>query len=147
MSYLKRLTPRHWAWLHFKIMLGVFWAVLMFVYTPYGIENALGRGLVTGWLLVTIIGCLTSVVGLVMTVGDGKVHVLGVSVELVGLILFSVGPVIYFFTQLALLFNGDIRDRLALVVLAYAMCSVFIYRFVVIVPRYRQEARDETKEV
>ena len=144
---LKRLTPRHWAWIHFKVALGFVWASCMIAFTPVALQSALGA-LIPLWMALTIAGTSVSIVGLVMTVSlNAKIVLYGVSIELAGLCLFVAGPLVYFLTQFTLIFTEGPENRLALTAFAYAMVSVLIYRFVVIVPRFFREARDESKEV
>lgn len=146
MQVLKKLTLRNWAWVHFKLSLGVVWALTMAIWPPAGVVRTLEQPLISVWMILTIVGVLTSLVGYVMTQTGGKAGVVGVSVELSGLSFFAVGPLIYFFTQLALALTGAWDERIALAAFSYAMCSVLAYRFVVVILRFRREAHDESKE-
>lgn len=148
MQVLKKLTLSQWAWVHFKLSLGVGWAFFMAFWPPTGVVKTLDQPLITVWMSLTLMGAVVSLIGYVMTqAGAGKVSgVLGVSVELTGLSFFVVGPLIYFFTQSYLALNGGWDDRVALAAFAYAMCAVLAYRFVVVVLRFRREKHDESKE-
>lgn len=144
MKMLRRLTPRHWGWLHFKAAM-LLWMSLLLIFTPANVYEALGWVV---WLIasVTIFGTLTSMVGLVMSAQHAKVAVLGLSIELAGLWFTAAGPVAYLITQMYLALNlHDGQQRYALCALAYLVCAALACRIIIVAPRVRSEAHDETK--
>lgn len=145
--HFKKLSIRNLAWIHFKLALGVAWPIVFMIFPPTGPIVELERPLLNLWMSLTIFGTITSLVGYIMSLYEGKPGVLGVSIELAGLSLFSLGPLLYFLVQVYLAATGEFELRAALCVFAYAMCSVIIYRFVMVLPRFRQEARDSEKEL
>lgn len=148
---LKRVTLRHWAWIHVMLSLAL-WAVLILNFTPVGVYAALQQPIIGIWTTVTIIGALVAVVGLVLSLANSpRKRVLSISVELFGLILAATGPFTYLAAQVSLLFadafSVTLDVRLALVAFAYYGLSIIIYRILIVVPRFRKEAQDVRKDV
>lgn len=144
---LKRVTLRHWAWIHVMVSLAV-WAVLILNFTPVGVYAALQQPLIGIWTTVTIIGALTAVVGLILSLANSpRKRVLSISVELFGLILAATGPFTYLLTQFSLLFAETADARLALTFFAYYGLSIILYRILIVIPRFRKEAQDVRKDV
>lgn len=136
---------RHWAWIHTLAALGG-WAVLIDIWTPTAVFAALQDPIVSVWTIVTLIGAITAIVGVMLSVAHrATTRVISVSVELTGLLLAAVGPLTYFIAQFSLLFTDVFDQRIALVMFAYFGLSIIIYRIVVVVPRFRKEAHDERK--
>lgn len=147
MDVFRRLTLRHWSWIHFKVAMLV-WAAILLTYTPTAVAGALGAVVIL-ISVVTILGSLTSMVGIVMSAQHGtKVGVIGISVELAGLYFMGAGPLAYLITQLwlAVTLPGG-SQRYALVVFAYAMCVALTCRILIVAPRRNMEAHDPTKGV
>lgn len=140
---LRRLTPVHWAYIHFKLALGMAWPVALFFYTPTVVNDALQRTIVSTMCGVTILGGVMSIIGLVMTAQRGKVRTIGVSIELAGIALLSSGPLAYFFTQATLAMHD--LDRVALAFFSYAMLAALICRLVMLLPWFIREAQAEGK--
>jgi len=144
---LKRVTLRHWAWIHVMLSLAV-WAVLILNFTPVGVYAALQQPIIGIWTTVTIIGALTAVIGLLLSLANSpRKRVLSISVELFGLILAAAGPFTYFITQFSLLFAETPDARLALTFFAYYGLSIILYRILIVIPRFRKEAQDVRKDV
>ncbi|WP_307083520.1 hypothetical protein [Arthrobacter agilis] len=142
---LKRLTPVHWAYIHFKFALGVVWPTVLWLLTPTAVNDALQRTIVTTMAGATILGGIMSITGLIMTAQRGRVRTIGVSIELAGIALLSSGPLSYFFTQAYLALSN--YERAALAVFAYAMLAALICRFVMLLPWFIREAQAEGKDV
>lgn len=138
---LKRLTPVHWAYIHFKLAVGIAWPVALFLFTPAVVNDALQRSIITAMSGVTVVGGLMSIVGLVMTAQRGNVRTIGISIELAGIALLSSGPLAYFLTQATLAVND--QDRVALSVFCYAMLAALICRVVMLLPWFIRTAQAE----
>jgi hypothetical protein len=139
MKYLKHLTLVHWSWLHAKVALGA-WAVLLYIYTPERVDLALGWALIGCVTLVTLIGAVVSVVGLIMSVQPGRITLAGLAVELSGLYFMLFGGAIpYLITQFSLAGKGPGTDRIALTAFAYAMCAFLVCRIALVTSRRRKE--------
>ena len=148
MKYLKNLTLQQWAWSHFLIALGIVWPVVIITNVPTGFLATLEFTLILVGMFFTFIGALCALVGLIMKDQTCKVRLYGISIELIGTLLLFVGPFLYFVTQLVLATQiGGFTSRGALMVFAYSMCAVIVYRLVMITPQFLQEAHDETKEI
>ena len=147
MGVFRKLTLRHWSWIHFKFAMLV-WAVVLLGYTPTAVAGALGAVVIT-ISTVTIVGSVTSIVGIVMSAQNGtKAGVIGISVELAGLYFMGAGPVAYFITQVWLALTlPEGSQRYALVVFSYAMCVALACRILIVAPRRNREAHDLTKGV
>lgn len=144
---VKRLTPIHWAYLHFKLAIGVAWPATLWAVTPTVLHDALKMQMVGLMCLTTLLGALLSIVGLVMTAQRGRVRTIGVSVELAGIALLSSGPLAYFLSQTTLAFSGNGHERAALAVFSYAMLAAIVCRLIMLIPWFIREGRDERKEV
>lgn len=142
---LKRLTPTHVAYIHFKLALGVVWPATLWALTPSVVNDVLQRAILSTMCGVTIIGGTMSIIGLVMTAQRGKVRTIGVSIELAGITLLCSGPLAYFLTQ-ATLAIGD-TERAALAVFAYSMLAALLCRLVMLLPWFIREAQPEGKGV
>lgn len=148
MGALRKLTLRHWVWIHFKVAM-LAWVTALMIYTPTKIHNALGLGVVLLFVAVTALGAVTSMVGIVMSAQSGtRTGVIGISVELAGLYFMSAGPAAYLLTQVWLVFTAtDGNQRIALCFQAYLICAALLCRIVIVAPRRNREAHDSTKDV
>lgn len=139
MKYFKRLTPVHWAWVHAKVALGT-WAALLLTFTPERVNSALGWTLIGSIALVTILGALVSIVGLVMSVQAGRYALTGLTIELSGLYFMLLGGAVpYLVTQFSLTFAAAGSDRIALTAFAYSMCAFLVCRIALVTSRRRKE--------
>jgi len=146
-NLLKRITFRHWAWIHVMLAFTA-WAVLLQLYTPVGVYAALQEPLVTLWTTTAAVGGIIAILGLVLSlVAHARTRVISVSVELFGLCLALVGPFTYTVTQASLIAADGLETRLALTMLAYFSLSVILYRIFIVIPRFRKEAVDARKDV
>lgn len=141
----KRLTLRHWSWIHFKLAM-LAWVGMLLAFTPTAVFGALG-GVVVLISAVTIGGALTGIIGLIMSAQTGRTAVIGISIELAGLLFMAAGPVAYLITQIFLATLPAGNQRYALVLLAYVVCSALLCRILIVAPRVRQEAHDQSKDL
>lgn len=136
-NYFKRLTPRHWSWIHFKFALGIGWGSAMFLVPPDSLTIALTNDSLAVWSIGTMIGGIVSIVGIFMTVSlSDKWKMRGLGTEIVGLILLGGGPLQYCLIQIGFLIEGSLTNRYALAWFAYAMIAAIIARGVQIVPTF-----------
>lgn len=147
MNYVKRLKARHWAWLQFLFVTGIVWPTFMLFSTPELIVGVLHPAILAIAMIVSFVGTIVSMFGYVASQQLGKLGVIGVSVELSGLILSILGPAAYFITRIYMLFLPETAGVLSSpLFFSYAICAVYLYRFVIVVPRFRFEAHDPNKE-
>lgn len=146
MKYLKRLKSRHWAWIHFKVATGVLWPLYMILTPPELLAGVVSPAIMTLCMVVSIIGTLASVVGYFFSQQLGKLGVIGVSIELSGLTLAVIGPGAYLLTRVYMLFLPEYGGLSSGLLFAYALCAVYLYRFIILIPRFRFEAQDPSKE-
>lgn len=130
---LRRLQLTDWAWLQFKIVVGILWPAALIAYPPKVSAAFLGGAFVVV-ALMTMFGAIISATGLVMSRQGGRAEVLGLTVETVGLMFFLAGHVSYFFTQIAILTapGQPVVDRIAFTVFVYGMGTAAVARLVVI---------------
>ncbi|MCZ4069231.1 hypothetical protein O1W71_16285 [Microbacterium sp. H37-C3] len=89
---MRRLPARHRAWVVAKLAV-ILWLVVYAIVTPPATSALLG-GFVWVWVGVAVAGVVLSVVGMVMAVQRGHAK-RGRMLELAGLILAIVGPLIH----------------------------------------------------
>lgn len=136
-KYILRMTPRHWAWLHFKLALGLGWGTAILFVAPPTIKDKLNEDTIQIWALGTIVGAVICIIGIFMTVArDERWKIWGLGVEGIGIILLGGGPLQYFLLQVGYLFDGEFASRYQLTWFAYAMLAAIIVRLVIIVPQF-----------
>ena len=90
---LRRLTKVDVAWLHFKAALAfMLWSPMW--QNPTIQQNLTGQFLI-GWILVTALGFIFSVVGLILGAQTEDSRLKGLKVELIGLWLLMAGPLVF----------------------------------------------------
>ncbi len=143
---LKRVRLQDWAWVHFKFALGIAWPLLTLAALPPSV-NTIQQGVVYAWFGLTIVGAILSIVGIIMSAQPGKAGVLGIPIELAGLVFLFAGPFLLFLVYMWLYFwpNGT-EIRPTVIGLTWALWAGVLARSALILPRYRREAHDETKE-
>lgn len=148
MNYLKRLRARHWAWMNFLASIGIAWPLFMLLTPPELIAGALNPAVLAISMIVSLVGTGVALFGYFASQQRGKLGVIGVSIELSGLILSFIGPAAYLLIRLYLLTQpADPPNILSSpLFFAYSLCAVYLYRFVIVIPRFRFEARDPNKE-
>ena len=146
-TFFRALNPRHWAWVHVIIAAGIWWPAFLLSSPPEFLEWNLDHTVLALSMGTAILGAVLMVFGFLCSQQTGKPGVLGVSIELVGIILASVGPVVYLvaYTYLLILDADDVNFGSAFV-LAYTICALYLYRATIVVPRFRKEAHDDSKE-
>lgn len=147
MKYFKRLRARHWAWLHFLVSIGIAWPLFMMLTPPELIAGALNPAILAIAMGVSLVGTVIAGYGYFASQQLDKLGVIGVSIELSGLILSFIGPSAYLVIRLYLLNQPDTLGLLTSpLFFAYSLCAVYLYRFVIVIPRFRFEAQDPSKE-
>lgn len=135
--YIGRMTARHWAWLHFKVALGLGWGSAILFSPPPSISAVIQADTLQVWAIGTILGALVCIVGIFMTLSySERWKIRGLSVEIVGLILMGGGPFQYFLLQVGFLIDGDFINRYQLTWFAYSMLAAIIVRGVILVPQF-----------
>ncbi len=140
----RNMRARDWGWLHFKFAMAV-WALLTLAAQPESINTAVANALVIVWFGLTMTGGVLSMVGIVMAAQPGRCSVIGISIELVGLILLFVGPFLFLVLFVA---RGMMADdwKWSGIGLTYALSAAMLARVIMVLPRYLREAHDPTKE-
>lgn len=149
MNFFKNLKARHWTWAVVLAILGIWWPAFIITSPPEFVTDSLSNpGILNFCMSVAIFGTITKIIGYLASQVPGKPGVIGVSVELAGLILSTVGPISYLLVNL----NALITDTPTLVfpnsafILAIAVLVIYIYRAIIIVPRFFFEANDSAKD-
>jgi hypothetical protein len=127
------LSKRRIGWIVFKASL-MAWALVMFLVPPIILNDQLDTLLLGLWTGLTFLGAGTSIVGLVMGGTRGAV------VEMTGLPVMAVGPLVYFFAQFSLMTSQEdgVQNRLALLFFAFAMLAAVAARIVEVFPTYKK---------
>lgn len=140
-----RLTALHWSWVNVKVWIAV-WAILFFCYTPRVVGDYLAFWIVASISAITLVGVLTSLLGLVMSAPGGKNPIEWLTVEIVGLTVALVGGVgNYMVIQFLLGVGTPGTDRVALVAFAAASCSMIFARICLVVHRRRKETNPNSR--
>lgn len=145
-DFFKRLKLRHWAWIHVLAAAGIWWPLHIIFTTPEFLSRNVDDFVLHICMWTAVFGAVVKITGFAMSQQPGKTGVLGVSVELAGLILASIGPVAYLGAYGYLLITGADLNFSSAFIFAYAMCAVYLYRAIILVPRFRREAHDPAKE-
>ena len=149
MKFFKNLKARHWAWVAVLGILGIWWPAFIITTPPEFVTESLANpGILNFCMSVAIFGAITKIFGYLASQGAGKAGVIGVSVELAGLILSTVGPVSYILVSLNALVaeNTTLSFPNSALILAFAVLAIYIYRAIIIVPRFFFEANDTAKD-
>lgn len=144
-NFFSRLRLRHGAWCLIIAVIGVWWPLYVLVTPPTFIQGNVDPVIMTICMIVAVTGGFLSILGYLSSQQSEKVGVIGVSIELVGVILAAVGPVSYIASFVSALSSGNVNFGSALILAVGAFC-IHLYRSVIIVPRFRLEAYDPTKE-
>lgn len=136
-DFVRRITPRHWAWIHFKLALGLGWGTAVLFVTAPSIRETISEQSIQLWSIGTVIGGLISIVGIVVTVSRNEMwQIRGLGAETIGLVLLAGGPFQYLLIQVAYLVNGQFDQRYQLAWFAYSMLAAIIVRMVIIIPQF-----------
>jgi hypothetical protein len=143
-SVLRRLNIRQLGWLQFKLVLGILWPLSLIFLTPASLLGSIG------WIVyliasATLTGTAVSVTGLILSAQGGAKATVGLSIELAGLALFTVGPFAYFLIYLTLCFTGYGKFPGTIYVpstcFAYAMVAAITCRILIVAPARSRQAR------
>lgn len=148
MKNLTRLRARHWAWVLVLVIIGVWWPAFIVSTPPEFLQQAVDAGVLNFCMIVALIGTVIKIFGYLGSQMPGKTGVIGVSVELAGLILASVGPVSYLVISIYSFSRPDVVELTfgSAFIFACALCAVYLYRAIIIVPRFIFEAHDSAKD-
>jgi uncharacterized membrane protein len=128
----KQFRADHWAWVHAKIVF-ILWASLTLWQTPTKVDEVLDRFLVIAICSVIIVGMVSSMVGLYLSMNTiRKKADFGVRLELAGLWLSIGGPLGYMVTQAYILTTPNPGDRIPQVALAYLIMAFVLARIMII---------------
>lgn len=106
-NYLKRVRPDRWAWVVFKLVLGLGWTHAMLFVTPPNLLNQINPSFVPPWAIGTAIGAVVSIAGMFIALTrNRRVSFTGLLIEFVGLVALLGGPVQYFSINVGVLFNS-----------------------------------------
>lgn len=128
---LGRLTRVDWAYINFKLALGLVFPLAYFLSDRVqASQQAFPVFLLTlAWLLFTGLGFIVSVAGLIMSAQySSKIRSRGMRLELSGLYVFLTGPVLYGISLVIWFFNTWNPLLFAQVALAYALSSAVLAR-------------------
>lgn len=143
-NLLAKVKFQAWLWIHFKLALLV-WSVLLYHFTPPQVQDTQGSFLTGLMTIVTGIGAVIAIVGLIVKNQGGEITLVGTEIELGGLFFMAAGPVTYLFTQISLalnLPNGEGETRYALCAFAYALCAALLARIAIVFDHFRKQTRD-----
>lgn len=144
-AFIKRITLRRWSWIAFKAS-AFLWALHLILFTPPVVAQTLQSTifLLAGTIMV---GSLISIAGLVMVSQQGRTAVIGLSVELIGIILVTLSTAGYLWTQIHLAYTlPDGASRIAFCYLLVWIITALIARLVIVFPRRQQEGHDPRKD-
>ena len=125
----RRLTPVDWCFINFKLGLGLVWPTAL-LFNIDQIGAYMGTTVVVWiWLVLSTVGFIVSLVGLIMGAQRGFTKVKGSRIEVSGLYLFLTGPLMYgIFNIIATFTLGWIPNVISQLFLAYALCAVVFAR-------------------
>lgn len=148
-TFFQRLKPRHYAWASVLAIVGIWWPSFILATPPeFIIEGSVNLLVLNICMIITMIGAVTKIIGYFGSQQQGKIGVIGISVELVGLVLAAVGPFAYIAVSLAVGLDEENSKQIvnSAVIFAVGIFVMYVYRAMVIVPRFLREAHDEFKE-
>lgn len=147
MKFFKSLRARHWAWTLVLATAGIWWPGFVLATPPDFLQESIDPGVLVFCMVVAIIGSVIKIIGYLASQMPGRAGVIGVSVELAGLILASVGPASYILASLFGFFApGPVVNFSSAFILACSIAAMYLYRAIVIVPRFIFEAHDSAKD-
>jgi hypothetical protein len=147
MNYFKRLRARHWAWASVLAVAAVWWPLFIISTPPDFIQTSIDPGILIFCMVVATVGGVIKILGYLASQLSGRVGVIGVSVELAGLCLSAVGPAAYLVISLYGIWAPDVSVEInSGFILAVAVLTMYLYRAIIIIPRFIFEAHDEAKD-
>lgn len=143
----RKLTSiiRRIAWLNVKLGF-IGWGFAMMFIPPTTILEVHGQIFQYIWTGLVVLGATLGAIGICvsMTLDANLMRRVAVPLELTGLSLMFIGPVVYLITQLGLLTSDlptSFQARFALVWYAYIVVAYTIARFAMVVPRFHRVGR------
>jgi hypothetical protein len=147
MKIFNRIRARHWAWVFVLAIIGIWWPAFIISAPPEFLQIVVDPGILNFCMIVALVGTIIKISGYLGSQMPGKAGVIGVSVELAGLILASVGPVSYLIISVYSFAQPHVELSFgSAFIFACALCGVYLYRAIVIVPRFIFEAHDSAKD-
>lgn len=136
---------RRIAWLNVKLGF-IGWGLAMMLVPPTPIIELQGRTFQYVWTGLVILGAALGAVGICvsMMLNAGLIRRVAVPLELTGLTLMFVGPLVYFITQAGLLTSDlpeSFQSRFALVWYAYIVMAYTVARFCMVAPRFHRAGK------
>lgn len=128
-STLSGLTRTDWAYVHFKLSLGLLW-IIPLTQSAY-LQNKTAGWFILMWGALTTVGFLISVTGLVMSAQKFQTRRNGFRVEMTGLCLMMAAPLVYGLIQVGLVLSSG-ENRAIAIAFAYIICAALIPRMVMI---------------
>lgn len=126
---LRRLTRLDLMYLHFKLALGLM-LFMPILQNPSLQEQTNGLFLLV-WVVVTGVGLLVSLCGLVLGAQEDEVRRAGVLIELLGLTLLMAGPLVFMAVQLGLWYTTG-HPRALAVMFPYVICAALTCRMLMV---------------
>lgn len=147
MNYIKNLKVRHYAWAFVLAIVSVWWPLFVINTPPTFLRENIDPTILMVCMAVALFGGCIKIIGYLGSQLPGKAGTLGVSVELVGLILASVGPLSYIAVSLYGFWEPGVDVNFSSAfILACGVAAIFLYRAIIIVPRFIFEAHDSAKD-
>lgn len=148
MSVFSRITPKLWAWIHFKVALGIVLPILILIGSRGGsaADDSDGDGLLTSfivlwWVVASLVGAVVSIAGIFMGAHPRTAR-RGIAIELSGLYFLLSGPIVAVLVFMYLVFLLGQPQWLASMGLSYAVGAAVIARITMIVPLYHRALTD-----
>lgn len=139
------LTIETWGWLLFKVVLGLGWTHAMLFVTPVSIAENVSYLSLLVWTVGTMVGAVLSITGMLLGSSCKPRRALqGLTIELIGIVLFAGGPVQYLFLQIAFM-TENFQTRYALAWFAGAMLLAIGMRALHVGRLFYKEATDPFK--
>lgn len=145
MNFFSRIKVRHWAWINFLFATGIGLPLSTLVNPNWIFRADIEHVILIAAMAVSILGTITTILGYLMSQQRGKAGTIGVSIELSGLCLSVLAPATYLLVQVASFFSPH-HLSLGGLIFCYALCAVYLYRFTIVVPRFRFEAHTPSEE-
>lgn len=126
---LRRLTRTDVAYLHFKAALGIM-LFIPILQNPSLQQQTSGLFLLA-WVIVTGVGLVVSLLGLVLGAQEDDVRRAGILIEMLGLTLLMAGPLVFLAVQVGIGLTGGRWSGLA-IMFPYVVCAALLCRMVMV---------------
>lgn len=146
-TFFKRLKIRHYMSTLVYLLAGVLWPSFAAVHPPIFLRDPLDTTILAICLWISVIGGLIQIFGYLSSQQGGKLGTLGVSIELVGLILISIAPIAYVVAFVGVIFFSTVTAPAeAASILILVVTAIYLNRAVILIPRFRYEANHTIEE-